>query len=165
MKSSNSEINISENENDLLSFFDNTGPQSPNDEGRTSSVKDGSSPLPRSRTTDNSHLYQEEVSTTQFDDQSLSEGNNENNDVSVSTQTENEFDQDSGVQTPGVRRSSRPTKMPARFNDYVVSSNAKYGIEKYVKYSCLSRSNLCFATTLNKSVEPTSYYEALKDNN
>nr|GEY18498.1 ribonuclease H-like domain-containing protein [Tanacetum cinerariifolium] len=29
----------------------------------------------------------------------------------------------------------------------------------------LLRSNLCFATNLNKSVEPTSYYEALKDNN
>ncbi|GKB84192.1 putative RNA-directed DNA polymerase [Tanacetum coccineum] len=115
-------LNGSENENDLLSFYDNTGPQSPNDEGRTSSVEDGSSPLPRFKTTDNSHLYQEEVSATQFDDQSLSEGNNENNDVSVPTQTENEFDQDSGVQTPGVRRSSRPTKMPARFNDYVVSS-------------------------------------------
>ncbi|GJU18962.1 ribonuclease H-like domain-containing protein [Tanacetum coccineum] len=100
---------------------------SPNDEGRTSSVEDGSSPLPRHRTTNNSHLYQEE--------------------------------------TPGVRRSSRPTKMPARFNDYVVSSNAKHDIKKYVKYSCLSRSNLCFATNLNKSVEPTSYYEALKDNN
>nr|GEX71205.1 putative reverse transcriptase, RNA-dependent DNA polymerase, Gag-polypeptide of LTR copia-type [Tanacetum cinerariifolium] len=55
--------------------------------------------------------------------------------------------------------------MLARFNDYVVSSNAKYGIEKYVKSSCLSRSNLCVPTTLNKSVEPTSYYEALKDNN
>nr|GEW62206.1 ribonuclease H-like domain-containing protein [Tanacetum cinerariifolium] len=67
--------------------------------------------------------------------------------------------EDSGV-THGVRRSGRPTKMLARFN-----SNAKYGIEKYVKYSCLRRSNLCFATTLNKSVEPTSYYEALKDNN
>ncbi|GKA15842.1 ribonuclease H-like domain-containing protein [Tanacetum coccineum] len=73
------------------------GPQSPNDEGRTSSVVGGSSPFPRHKTTDNSNMYQEE---------------------------------DIDVQTPGVRRSSRPSKFPTRLNDYVVSSNAKYSIEK-----------------------------------
>ncbi|GKE14553.1 ribonuclease H-like domain-containing protein [Tanacetum coccineum] len=30
------------------------------------------------------------------------------------------------VQKPGLRISSRPSKMPARFNDYVISSNEKY---------------------------------------
>ncbi|GJR96975.1 ribonuclease H-like domain-containing protein [Tanacetum coccineum] len=39
----------------------------------------------------------------------------------------------SGVETHGVRRSSRQTKMPVKFNDFVVSSNVIYGIEKYVK--------------------------------
>nr|GEU68256.1 ribonuclease H-like domain-containing protein [Tanacetum cinerariifolium] len=74
------------------------GPQSPNDEGRTSSVKDGNSPLSRHRTIDNPSLYQEEVSATHFGDQILSEGIYENNDDSIPTQTENVFGQDSGVQ-------------------------------------------------------------------
>nr|GEU39652.1 ribonuclease H-like domain-containing protein [Tanacetum cinerariifolium] len=63
-------------------------------------------------------------------------------------------EEDSGVQTPGVRRSSRPTKMLARFNDYVVSSNAKYGIEKYVKYSCLSDIERYKATLVAKGLRP-----------
>ncbi|GKB09045.1 hypothetical protein Tco_0837357, partial [Tanacetum coccineum] len=41
----------------------------------------------------------------------------------------------------------------------------KYGIEKYVSYSKLKGSNLCFATTLNKSVEPTCLKDALSDPN
>lgn len=55
--------------------------------------------------------------------------------------------------------------MPAKFNDFVVGSIAKYGLEKYVSYSNLSPSNYCFSTTLNKSVEPTTYAEAIKNNN
>nr|GEU69298.1 ribonuclease H-like domain-containing protein [Tanacetum cinerariifolium] len=38
----------------------------------------------------------------------------------------------------------------------------KYGLKKYVPYSNLSASNLCFSNTLNKSFEPNTYYEALK---
>ncbi|GJW32741.1 hypothetical protein Tco_0052773 [Tanacetum coccineum] len=87
-------------ESDHLSFFDNNRSQSPNNKGRTSSVEDGSSPLPRHRSIDTTNLYQEE--------------------------------------TPRIRRSSRQTKMPVRFNDFVVNSN---------------------------SVEPSSYVDALNDNN
>ncbi|GKD83225.1 ribonuclease H-like domain-containing protein [Tanacetum coccineum] len=36
----------------------------------------------------------------------------------------------------------------------------KYGLEKYVNYSHLSKGNYCFATMLNKGVEPKSYLEA-----
>ncbi|GJW30331.1 putative RNA-directed DNA polymerase [Tanacetum coccineum] len=53
-----------------------------------------------------------------------------------------------------VRRSSRPKSQPVRFNDYVVSSNVKYGLEKFVCYSKLSSVNYCFSTILNKSMEP-----------
>ena len=52
-----------------------------------------------------------------------------------------------------------------RFNDYVLSAMVRYGIEKYVNYGRLSVSNKCFSSTLNKSVEPTSYEEAVKDPN
>ncbi|GJX90484.1 ribonuclease H-like domain-containing protein [Tanacetum coccineum] len=64
---------------------------------------------------------------------------------------------------PSVRRSSRPTKMPAKFNDFMLDSKLKYGIEKHVNYSKLNTVNYCFATTLNKSIEPTTYYEDVKD--
>ncbi|GKE27984.1 ribonuclease H-like domain-containing protein, partial [Tanacetum coccineum] len=36
----------------------------------------------------------------------------------------------------------------------------KYGLEKYVNYSSLSKGNYCFATRLNKGVEPKNYLEA-----
>ncbi|GJU21725.1 ribonuclease H-like domain-containing protein [Tanacetum coccineum] len=55
---------------------------------------------------------------------------------------------------PTVRRSSRPEKMLAKFNDYVVGSSVKYGLEKFGSYSNLSPINYCFSTTLNKSSEP-----------
>ncbi|GJW19324.1 ribonuclease H-like domain-containing protein [Tanacetum coccineum] len=39
-------------------------------------------------------------------------------------------------------------------------NNVKYGLEKYVNYSYLSKGNYCFATMLNKGVEPKTYLEA-----
>ncbi|GKA58572.1 ribonuclease H-like domain-containing protein [Tanacetum coccineum] len=36
-------------------------------------------------------------------------------------------------------------------------------IEKHVNYSKLNSVNYCFATTLNKSVEPSTYYDVVKD--
>nr|GEU36268.1 retrovirus-related Pol polyprotein from transposon TNT 1-94 [Tanacetum cinerariifolium] len=64
-----------------------------------------------------------------------------------------------------VKRSSRSGKMPIKFNDYVVESNVKYGLEKHVNYYKLDSINFYFATTLNKSTKPETYYEAIKDNN
>jgi hypothetical protein len=69
------------------------------------------------------------------------------------------------VQTPVLRRSNRESKTPIRFNDYVMHSKIRYGIEKYVCYTGLDRVNMCFASTLNKSVEPKSYEEAVKNPN
>ncbi|GJX14375.1 ribonuclease H-like domain-containing protein [Tanacetum coccineum] len=66
---------------------------------------------------------------------------------------------------PDLRRSGRNVKLPAKFNDYVVGSSRKYGLEKYVSYSNLSKNNYCFSTTLNKSSKPTTYYEAVKNPN
>nr|GEU71530.1 putative reverse transcriptase, RNA-dependent DNA polymerase, Gag-polypeptide of LTR copia-type [Tanacetum cinerariifolium] len=66
---------------------------------------------------------------------------------------------------PNLRRSGGNIKLPARFNDYVLGSSRKHGLEKYVTYSNLSKVNYCFYTTLNKSIEPTTYYEAVKNPN
>ncbi|GKD61015.1 ribonuclease H-like domain-containing protein [Tanacetum coccineum] len=41
-----------------------------------------------------------------------------------------------------------------------INSSVRYGLEKYVCYSNLSRSNLCFSTTLNKSTETKIFQEA-----
>nr|GEV21220.1 hypothetical protein [Tanacetum cinerariifolium] len=69
------------------------------------------------------------------------------------------------VQKPGIRTSSRQSKLPVKLNDYVLSYNVKYGIDKYFNYSKLKGDILCFATTLNKSVKPSCLKDALFDPN
>nr|GEU44493.1 putative reverse transcriptase, RNA-dependent DNA polymerase, Gag-polypeptide of LTR copia-type [Tanacetum cinerariifolium] len=62
-----------------------------------------------------------------------------------------------------VQGSSRQSKLPAKLNDYVISSSVRYGIEKFVYYSKLSESNMCFATNLNKPVKPSFYEDAMRN--
>nr|GEU29493.1 ribonuclease H-like domain-containing protein [Tanacetum cinerariifolium] len=109
-----------------------------------------------------SGLYQEGWhSAIQVDDQNWSEGNVQSNSPSP-TQLGDNLDY---VQTLGLRRSTRQSKLHVKLNDYVLSSNVNHGIEKYVYYSKLKGDNLCFATILNKSVEPTCLKDALSDSN
>ncbi|GJX04226.1 ribonuclease H-like domain-containing protein [Tanacetum coccineum] len=65
-----------------------------------------------------------------------------------------------GVQN--VRRSSRQSVFPRNYNDFIVESKVKYGLEKYVGYSKLNSEIFCFVTQLNKTREPKSYFEASK---
>ncbi|GJW85607.1 ribonuclease H-like domain-containing protein [Tanacetum coccineum] len=65
-----------------------------------------------------------------------------------------------GVQN--VRRSSRQSVFPKNYNDFVVESKVKYGLEKYVGYSKLNSEIFCFVTQLNKTREPKTYFEASK---
>ncbi|GJS45099.1 ribonuclease H-like domain-containing protein [Tanacetum coccineum] len=148
-----------------LTFFDNQTSQSPNDDGRATPVEDGSDYSFRHNGTDTttSSLCQEENSAAHFGDQSSSKGNLfQNSPGQPLSFNENNFKYG---QTPGVRRSSRQTKLPVKLNDYVLNSNVKYGIEKFVSYSSLKGENLCFATTLNKSIEPTCLSDASSDLN
>ncbi|GKC32899.1 ribonuclease H-like domain-containing protein, partial [Tanacetum coccineum] len=64
-----------------------------------------------------------------------------------------------------LRRSSRQTKLPSSLNDFVVEVKVKYGVERVVNYANLNHDNYCFASALNKSVEPTCYKEAILDSN
>ncbi|XP_021979964.1 uncharacterized protein LOC110876093 [Helianthus annuus] len=64
-----------------------------------------------------------------------------------------------------VRKSSRNTSMPRNIDDFVVEGKVRYGIEKVVSYAHLSYENKCFVASLNKTLEPTSYSEAAKDDN
>ncbi|GJU11703.1 ribonuclease H-like domain-containing protein [Tanacetum coccineum] len=60
-----------------------------------------------------------------------------------------------------VRMSSRPKSQPIRFNDYVVSSNVKYGLEKFVCYSKLSSVKYCFSASKDM-VSPRLFCLGLK---
>ncbi|GKD88517.1 hypothetical protein Tco_1364024, partial [Tanacetum coccineum] len=120
--------NISDNEKadadftsdaDHLTFSDNQISQSPYDEGRDTSVVEGSTSFSRTDT-DHSQLS-ENGTTTQVEDTSLSEGNVfENSSGSLFVPTHNlTFNHVDSVQSE-PRRSSRITKLPAKLNDYVV---------------------------------------------
>ncbi|KAJ0591220.1 putative RNA-directed DNA polymerase [Helianthus annuus] len=62
-----------------------------------------------------------------------------------------------------VRKSSRKSVFPKRFDEFLVEGKVRYGVEKVVNYSNLSVENMCLVSSLNKSVEPSSYNEAIKD--
>ncbi|GJT63232.1 ribonuclease H-like domain-containing protein [Tanacetum coccineum] len=64
-----------------------------------------------------------------------------------------------------MRRSMRQTKLPSSLNDFIINGKVKYGVEKVVNYANLDHDNLCFASSLNKSVEPSCYEHAIFDNN
>ncbi|KAJ0575491.1 putative RNA-directed DNA polymerase [Helianthus annuus] len=63
----------------------------------------------------------------------------------------------------GLRRASRNTSVPKRFQDFVLNSCAKYDINKVVSYACLTADNVAYISSLNKTSEPSSYSEASKD--
>ncbi|GJW75220.1 putative RNA-directed DNA polymerase [Tanacetum coccineum] len=147
----------SNNKVDTLNFFNDNQTPSPNDEGRglnNSAPNEGGDAHP-----DHSD-GQDEGDAASMGDNSYSEGNvpSSSNVDTIRGEPENS----SQVQ-PDLRRSSRTSKQPARFNDFVVGSSKLYGLEKYVTYANLSRSNFCFSTTLNKTTEPTTYDEAIRN--
>nr|GEX86199.1 ribonuclease H-like domain-containing protein [Tanacetum cinerariifolium] len=62
-------------------------------------------------------------------------------------------------ETQNFRRSSRTSVFLINFNDFIIDSMVKQGLEKYVNYSYLNKGKFCFATMLNKGVEPKTYLE------
>ncbi|GJV75312.1 zinc finger, CCHC-type containing protein [Tanacetum coccineum] len=108
---------------------------SPNDEERDTSIEEGRVP---SRI-DTAHMQTSEVDyTTQLNDNSFSEGNVPDLNISSDGYApifRSNLNIENGQSS--VRRFSRSGKMPAKFNDYVVESNVKYGLEKHVNYSKL----------------------------
>ncbi|GJY22469.1 retrovirus-related pol polyprotein from transposon TNT 1-94, partial [Tanacetum coccineum] len=85
-------------------------------------------------------IKDESGNATSMGDKSISKGNSQhtknvliffdqNNvryDIPSNISTEN----NEGMQPAGNRRSTRTTKIPAKFNDYMVNSSVKYGLEK-----------------------------------
>ncbi|GKA04083.1 ribonuclease H-like domain-containing protein [Tanacetum coccineum] len=58
------------------------------------------------------------------------------------------------------RRSSGTSKLLTKLSDFVLDGKIKYGIDRVVNYSKLSKENYCFATNLNKTFEPKTFHEA-----
>ncbi|GJT90950.1 hypothetical protein Tco_1079795 [Tanacetum coccineum] len=61
---------------------------------------------------------------------------------------------------PNLRKSSRTSKLSTKLSNFVLDDKDKYGINKHVNYSNLSKEDYCFSTNLNKTLEPSSYHEA-----
>ncbi|GKD77380.1 hypothetical protein Tco_1340001 [Tanacetum coccineum] len=62
-----------------------------------------------------------------------------------------------------VRRFERSSVFPNKYNEYVIDSKVKYGLERYVGYANLNSENYCFTTELNKAFEPKTYWQACKE--
>ncbi|GJR18124.1 UBN2 domain-containing protein [Tanacetum coccineum] len=67
------------------------------------------------------------------------------------------------VNNQPLRMSERTYVFPNKYNEYVVDLKVKYGLEKFVGYSNLTSENFCFTTELNKDFEPTTYWQACKE--
>ncbi|GKC34259.1 ribonuclease H-like domain-containing protein, partial [Tanacetum coccineum] len=152
-----------------INFFDNEYPEIPSDDERvaddlnkgksdsSSSSESGSNintvdfPVDSGNDADSSNDFvatqNEEVAT--LEENIFSDGNLEQNPSSSQ-----------GVQN--VRRSFRQSVFPKNYNDFVVESKVKYGLERYVSYSKLNTDFFCFITQLNKTREPKTYFEASK---
>ncbi|GKD63254.1 ribonuclease H-like domain-containing protein [Tanacetum coccineum] len=132
---------------------------SPNDDGRVyDTPNDDSNVHPCSSNADEC----ENDFATSIGDTSSSEGHVPSNSDSLAQRN---LPENISQGQPDLRRSSSNSKIPAKFNDYVVNNSRKYGLEKYVTYTNLNTSNYYFSTILNKSSKPSSYSEAFKNPN
>ncbi|GKB71616.1 ribonuclease H-like domain-containing protein [Tanacetum coccineum] len=110
---------------------------SPNDEEEGSSGRDGRVQQPVSDANTDQPGYGETYPATPLDENNVSEGN-----------------------------AGTSEKVPVFEIDLPIhTEEVKYGLNRYANYSVLSSENYGFVSNLNKSVEPTSYEEDLKDIN
>ncbi|GKB04819.1 ribonuclease H-like domain-containing protein, partial [Tanacetum coccineum] len=152
-----------------INFFDIEYPEIPNDDERvayylnkgkndsSSSSESGSNintadfPVDYGNNADGNNDFvatqNEEVAT--LEENIFSEGNLDQNTSSSQ-----------GIQN--VRRSSRQSIFPKNYNDFVVDSKVKYGLERYVGYLKLNSNFFCFVTQLNKTREHKTYFKASK---
>ncbi|GJZ03090.1 ribonuclease H-like domain-containing protein [Tanacetum coccineum] len=173
MSSDNTEFSKSSgninNDISTLNFFDNFESEttaktssSPNDDEEGPSGRDGNvhQPVPDS---ENQPGHGDQHFATPIDDENPSEGNGGSHlEVPI---FENINQNETEEVSPDIRRSSRPSKLPAKLNEFVLDGKVKYGLHRYVNHTLLRGENYCFVTNLNKSVEPSSFQEASKDIN
>ncbi|GJY61425.1 putative RNA-directed DNA polymerase, partial [Tanacetum coccineum] len=131
------------------------------DERGTSTPNDDGNDQPCTRSSDTSDVNEVDFATSIGDNPS-SEGNVPS---FSNLNSQRDLPENISQEQHSIRKSSRLVKMSAKFNDYVVGSSRKYGLEKYVSYSNLSKHNYFLSTTLNKSTEPNTYYKAIQNHN
>ncbi|GJX16570.1 putative RNA-directed DNA polymerase [Tanacetum coccineum] len=136
----------------------------PNDDGRVSLNDDGTELNPE---------LQDDSEATSMSENTPPKGN-VSNETNVSSKTDSASDiNDSSkaifeignLPVNTVRRSMRQTKLPSSLNDFIINGKVKYGVEKVVNYANLDHDSFCFASSLNRSVEPSCYEHAILDNN
>ncbi|GJU59725.1 putative RNA-directed DNA polymerase [Tanacetum coccineum] len=149
-----------------INFFNEFDMVSPgvsyDDSTNTSSQGDGSNRLH----SDSSTLDHRE----DFGDLLGSNGSVNEDEMAATPDEQNSESEDIDVAVPSpfgaenihqpLRRSERTTVLPVRYNDFVMTSKLKYGLEKFVGYAKLKPENFCFTTELNKSKEPKTFWEA-----
>nr|GEY17108.1 ribonuclease H-like domain-containing protein [Tanacetum cinerariifolium] len=152
---------------------------SPNDEEEDSSCRDGSvHQLGHSHSLDQpevdeqiptsgsgSDLQGSEndglVTATPIDENTSSEGNVGFNDQVPVFQ--NVFQNQ--TEEVNLRKYSRTTQLPAKFNEYVLDNKVKYGLNRYANHTHLDSQSRSFISNLSKTLEPSSFEEASKDPN
>ncbi|GJS32433.1 ribonuclease H-like domain-containing protein [Tanacetum coccineum] len=72
------------------------------------------------------------------------------------------FENDADSRCSKLKKIFKQSVFLRNYNDFVVDSKVKSGIEKYVRYSKLNTENYFFVTQLNKNYEPKSFLEASK---
>ncbi|KAJ0519517.1 putative RNA-directed DNA polymerase [Helianthus annuus] len=157
-----------------LNFFDNvetltTNPTIPNDEegshksheitGVDQQSIPSTSAIHRSDSAEHQSSTETQSSTSGIESSSSSEGFDRAEDTSSPNA---EINPSEGT-NPSFRRSSRKSVLPKKFENFVLNSKAKYSLDKVVSYACLSVENMCFTSSLNKTVEPSTYEEAVCD--
>ncbi|GKC18024.1 ribonuclease H-like domain-containing protein [Tanacetum coccineum] len=151
----------------LLNFFDNTNGHTleiPNDDEREHSNGDGNVMTPKN--INSSHLVDKDATfATSLNDNNIISKGQQSSANSPRSNNEGQSNTNIGDEPQTLRKSNRVRNFLFKFNDYVVPSNKKYGIEKYVNYSKLSGLNMCFTSNLNKSWKPKSYQEVVLDKN
>ncbi|KAK9049228.1 hypothetical protein SSX86_031804, partial [Deinandra increscens subsp. villosa] len=178
--------NIEENNNqgvnslNFFEMFDSTDPGTskvaePNDENTNNSENTGSHGSQQSvsgdeSTQDEAVLYSPDEGAGQnITEQSSSlepgQGRVEHEASSPDLDTNSEGNGSQPNISVPVRRSSRQTVVPSKFNDYIIEGKVKYGLEKVVNYANLSHDNFCFVAQLNKESEPKHYFQAAKSPN
>ncbi|GJX83229.1 ribonuclease H-like domain-containing protein [Tanacetum coccineum] len=157
-----------------INFFDLEYPKIPNDDERLDPKLNCDNK--KSQSASSSSFESGGISvTTDFpvnsrNDDDSSDNNFATQNEEVTTLEENVFSEGNMDQNPNfvshdnqnLRRSSRQSVFPKNYNDFIVDSKVKYGIEKYFGYSKLNFDNYCFITQLNKNFEPKSFSEASK---
>ncbi|GJR90557.1 ribonuclease H-like domain-containing protein [Tanacetum coccineum] len=100
---------------------------------------------------------------TPIDDNTNSEGN-----IDTSEQVprfQNLYENQTEDVNPELRRSNRPSKQPAKLNEFVLDNRVKYELNRYANHTFLDAESSCFISNLNKSLKPSSFEEASKDPN